>query len=516
MTLNPSAREQAMLELINRMRMSPADELNILTNSLNPIGSSDPNVDAALKFFNVDGNLLASQWSQLSPAAPLAWNANLYNAARTHNQAMIAQDTQSHQLPGELSLGDRVKAAGYDYSRVGENIYAYADTVFHGHAGLAIDWGFTSTGIQNPPGHRENIMNPDYREVGLSVIADTDPQTQLGPLVITQNFGNRFNFGNPWLLGVVFDDADNDDFYDAGEGLGNVTVKITGSGQTFTTSTFTAGGYQLQVPNGDYTVEFSGGGLDAPIQKTVTVGNENVKVDAIDGESGSAPTVSRMVGTMQNDRLDGTANADEIIGRGGHDVLIGWGDDDRLNGGTGNDRLNGGPGHDVLLGYADNDRMRGGLGNDRLIGGGGRDFGYGNAGRDILAGGAGNDVLNGGTQNDVLRGQANNDILYGGAGSDRCIGGLGSDRIVGQAGRDIITTGAGRDRIVIRRADIGRGTDIIRDFRNNLDKIDLVGVSFSELRLVRWRDDVLVKKDNINVLRILDTNRSLINSADFV
>jgi Ca2+-binding RTX toxin-like protein len=515
MALNPNAREQELLELINRMRMNPADELGILTNSLNPIGSADPDVDSALKYFNVNGTLLANQWSQLSPAAPLAWNLSLYNAARNHNQAMIAQDSQSHQLPGELSLGDRVNAAGYNFSRVGENIFAYADTVFYGHAGLAIDWGFTSTGIQNPPGHRNNIMNPDYREVGLSVIAETNPQTDLGPLVITQNFGNRFNFGNPWLLGVVFDDTDNDDFYDAGEGLGNVTVKITGSGRTFTTSTFAAGGYQLQVPSGQYTVAFSGGGLDAPIQKTVTVGSDNIKVDAIDG-TGSAPVMNRIVGTMQDDRLSGTANADNMVGMAGNDVLNGFGNHDRLNGGGGNDRLNGGPGNDVLIGYAGNDRMRGGLGRDRLVGGGGRDFGYGDAGDDTLLGGAGNDVLNGGTQNDVLRGDGNNDILYGGAGNDRCIGGSGSDRIVGQAGRDMIITGTGRDRIVIRRADIGRGMDIVRDFQNNLDKVDLVGVSFNELRIIRSGDDVLIQRGNVNVMRILDTQRRLINSADFV
>jgi Ca2+-binding RTX toxin-like protein len=515
MVLNPSAQEQELLELINRMRMNPAGELPILTNSLNPIGSADPDVNSALRFFNVDGTLLANQWSQLSPAAPLAWNLNLYNAARTHNQAMIAQDTQSHQLPGELPLGDRISAAGYNFSRVGENIYAYSKSVFHGHAGLAIDWGFTSTGIQNPPGHRNNIMNPDYREAGLSVIPQTNPQSDLGPLVITHNLGNRFNFGNPWLLGVVFDDADNDNFYDAGEGLGNVTVNVTGAGQTFTTRTFAAGGYQLQVPSGQYTIEFSGGGLDASIQKNVTVVSDNVKVDAIDSAS-SAPVVNRMVGTMQNDRLIGTSGDDQMIGRAGNDFIRGGNGSDRLHGGAGNDRLYGDAGNDVLIGFRDTNLIRGGTGNDRIIGGTGQDRGYGDAGNDILVGNGGNDVLRGGAGNDVLRGGAGNDVLVGGSGNDRLIGGDGNDTILGQSGRNIITAGAGRDRIVIRQADINQSINVVTDFRDRLDKIRLVGMSFRDLNILQRGDDVIVRKDGFTFLRLQNTSQGMISSADFV
>src|SRR4051794_29073051 len=118
--VGPSAREQYMLELINRARQNPAAELQLLVNS------SDPGVQGGISFFKVDKTALASQWSSLQPVPPLAWNDALAQAADGHSQQMLAFDEQSHQLPGEKGLGDRALAAGYDYAYVGENVYASA------------------------------------------------------------------------------------------------------------------------------------------------------------------------------------------------------------------------------------------------------------------------------------------------------------------------------------------------------------------------------------------------------
>lgn len=286
--INPTPMEQELLELTNKMRMDPAGELNRLLVSTNPLQARDAQVQSALSYFGVSGSTLVSQWASLTPAAPLAWAEGLMNSARTHNQAMIAADTQSHQLPGEADLGTRATNGGYsNWNALGENIYAYSNTVLYGHAGFAIDWGFGPGGIQSPAGHRVNIMNPSFREVGMSVIAENNSATSVGPLVITQDFGNRFSFGNAYLLGVVFADGNSNNSYNAGEGLGGVTVTIAGAAGTFTTTTMSAGGYQRQVPSGSYTVTFSGGSLSAPITKTITVGTANVKLDAINGQGGT-------------------------------------------------------------------------------------------------------------------------------------------------------------------------------------------------------------------------------------
>lgn len=289
-TINPTGLEQEMLELLNKMRMDPAGELSRLLVSTNPIQARDPEVQSALQYFGVNGTVLASQFASLTAAQPLAWSDGLMTSSRTHNQLMIAADAQSHQLPGEASLGSRATTAGYaNWNALGENIYSYSDTVAYGHAGFAIDWGFGTNGLQSPAGHRINMMNNSYREVGISVIAETNPSTEVGPLVITQDFGARFNQGNSFLLGVVYSDSNSNNTYNAGEGLSGVTVSISGSSGSFTTTTMSAGGYQLQVPSGSYTVTFSGGGLSSAITKSVTVGSTNAKVDGVAGQTGNPP-----------------------------------------------------------------------------------------------------------------------------------------------------------------------------------------------------------------------------------
>ncbi|MBE9098669.1 CAP domain-containing protein [Vacuolonema iberomarrocanum] len=491
MAFNPTPAEQEMLELLNRMRMNPSAELNLLVNSLDPIGSADPDVDSAIRFFGVDGNVLASQWSQLTPVPPLAWNESLYNASRRHSQDMIDVDSQTHQVPGGLSLGARVRDAGYSYSRVSENIFAFSKSVFHGHAGLAIDWGGGPDGIQSPPGHRQNMMSSAFREVGIGILAENNPSTDVGPLVITQKYGNRFDFGNSWLLGVVFDDSDNDNTYDAGEGLSDVTVRIVGAGQTFVTNTLSAGGYQLQLPAGQYNLTFSGDTLDTTVSRTIAIGSDNVKVDVIaeqadvpdsptnpGGENPTNPGNNGFQATPGDDVFSGTPRRDVVNGLEGNDVLRGNGGNDRLIGGSGNDRLFGGSGRDVLIG---------GMDNDVLSGGGIGDILRGLGGDDRLLGGAGDDRIFGGSGNDRLLGGGGNDRLLGGGGNDTFNGGSGN--------RNIVRMGPGNDTVQLSRAG---GFTRVLDLRES-DSIQLLG-SLS-------RDDLTLRQQGRNVLMFADGDR---------
>ncbi len=276
--LTPSAglREQYMLELINRMRENPAAELPLLLNS------GDPNVQSALAYFDVDITVLQNQWNTLVAAPPLAWNDNLAAAAVGHNQAMFAAGQQGHQVAGEAPFGTRITNAGYNWSNIAENVFASADSVFQAHAAFAIDWGNTSTGIQSPPGHRQNIMSTNFRDIGIGIL-DAPGNPNVGPLLITQDFGNRFSYGNPNLLGVVFNDANANGYYDQGEGLSGVTLTITGTSGPVTASTTAFGGYQIALAAGSYTVVATGGGLNAPVSRNVTIASSNVRANFING-----------------------------------------------------------------------------------------------------------------------------------------------------------------------------------------------------------------------------------------
>ncbi len=275
----PTNQEQEMLEWINRLRADPDGEFaRLITDAATQTGIT-PDITAAIRFFNVDMALFEAQMAAFSPVAPLAWNTLLENAAAFHSAQMIAADTQSHQLPGEPDFAQRAVNAGYTgYSTLGENIYAYSESVVYGHAGFVIDWGFGPGGMQSPAGHRDNLLSADFAEIGIDITPEANPATNVGPLVITQELGNRFAYA-PQVLGVVFGDGDSDGFYDAGEGRGGVTVTLVGTPGTFSTTTWSSGGYQIAVPQGSYTLTFSGGSLTQTYTRTTTLAGANVKVD---------------------------------------------------------------------------------------------------------------------------------------------------------------------------------------------------------------------------------------------
>ncbi|MGD1909836.1 MAG: DUF4114 domain-containing protein [Rivularia sp. (in: cyanobacteria)] len=275
---NPNALEQYMLELINRMRINPAAEYDILVNSTNP------DIQSALSFFPVNLTELQSQWNQLQPAQPVAWSNNLHDSAVAHTQLMIDFDQQSHSLPGEPSLGDRIGNTGYQFTTVVENVYAFGSSVLESHGAFAIDWGDDINGIQNPPGHRNAIMSNDYREVGIGILSEDDPATQVGSILTTQHFANSQELATTdtsWLLGSAFHDIDNDGFYSIGEGLSDITINISGiSNSEFSTSiqTFSAGGYQTLLSPGEYQVEFIQANNTLKTE-TISINDENVKLD---------------------------------------------------------------------------------------------------------------------------------------------------------------------------------------------------------------------------------------------
>ncbi|MDH3718867.1 MAG: CAP domain-containing protein, partial [Planctomycetota bacterium] len=310
LSLNPSGFEQEMLEYLNEMRTDPDAGLARIVSSTNPLVATDASVQGGLDWFGVDGDLLASQWDALSATHPLAWNESLYDAATGHGMAMRDADQQAHQLPGGAGLSARVVAEGYTgWSQLAENIYGYSESPIFAHAGFAVDWGPGPGGMQSPAGHRLNMMSSGVREIGISAVAGL-PGADLNPWIVTQDFGNRFSLsGSVYVLGVLYDDANANDFYSAGEGIGGSTVTVAGPGGSFTTSTMTAGGYQVLMPAHasptTYTVTFSGGGLTAPVVQTVDVGAANVKVDGIVGatlalalDAASVSEGSTLSGTM--------------------------------------------------------------------------------------------------------------------------------------------------------------------------------------------------------------------------
>lgn len=260
--------EQFFLELLNRSRANPATE-------------------AALYGIDLNEGLAPGTISP-APKQPLAPNTPLLNAMRAHLADMLAYHFFGHTGSSGSSPFDRMAAAGYTgYTTAGENIAWQGTTgvpnvtqfVADMHEALFVDEGYPGRG------HRVNMMNPDFKEVGPGV--DQGPYHP-PPSTVTYNavlsghdLGARP--GNSFLTGVVFADylVQPNQFYTPGEGLGGITVTAMASGGgTYTEVTGSAGGYTLQVPPGIYTVTAIGSGLPGILVRTgVFVGSSNVKVD---------------------------------------------------------------------------------------------------------------------------------------------------------------------------------------------------------------------------------------------
>lgn len=88
----------------------------------------------------------------------LAWDERLVPVARAHSEEMLKLKYFSHESPVTGSPFDRLKAAGITYSRAGENL-AFAQSVSVAHRAL-----------MDSPGHRENILRPEFSRLAIGVI----------------------------------------------------------------------------------------------------------------------------------------------------------------------------------------------------------------------------------------------------------------------------------------------------------------------------------------------------------
>ncbi len=107
---------------------------------------------------------------------PLRINANLENAANWFAQDMASRQvkTLSHIDSKGRDPGQRLRAFGYPWSWYGENIaMGYATP-----AAVVNAW-------MNSPGHRANILNPHFTEIGIGHASGG------GAIYWVQDFGRR-------------------------------------------------------------------------------------------------------------------------------------------------------------------------------------------------------------------------------------------------------------------------------------------------------------------------------------
>src|SRR5262249_8045819 len=115
--------------------------------------------------------------------AELVVDPLLCKVARQHSENMAKHEDMKHKLDGK-GVGDRVSEAGYDYRAAGE-ILANSKAEDDRDSPPSPPAEIHKMWMESPE-HRKNILNPKYREVGLSMA-----RSKKGTYYYTQVFAVR-------------------------------------------------------------------------------------------------------------------------------------------------------------------------------------------------------------------------------------------------------------------------------------------------------------------------------------
>jgi len=134
-------------------------------------------LEAAPSSLETDVLVLVNQERAAQNLKPLTWDSQLHEAARNHSEDMAANNYFSHTSLDGRTLVDRIEDAGYHWNAAGENIaagYSTPQAVVNG-------W-------MNSAGHRQNILNSSYCDLGVGYAFD---QSSTYDHYWTQDFGRR-------------------------------------------------------------------------------------------------------------------------------------------------------------------------------------------------------------------------------------------------------------------------------------------------------------------------------------
>ncbi len=254
----PTAQEVLVVELVNRARANPGAEAARLGIGLND---------------GITGTQIAD-----TPKQPLTHNLLLIESARLHSLWMLEADVFSHTGVNNSTPHERMQAVGYQFTgswMSGENI------AWGGTTGSSINLTSYAVsqheGLFKSPGHRVNILNENYRELGVGQQQGyfmNDGRNYLSSM-LTQNFAKSGS--SYFLTGVIYEDKNNNEFYDVGEGLSGIT--ITTNNKSY--AVYNTGAYTIPLANGNYELSITGDALGAPVFYSVQVSGKNRKLDVI-------------------------------------------------------------------------------------------------------------------------------------------------------------------------------------------------------------------------------------------
>ena len=102
----------------------------------------------------------------LQPVTP---NTDLRQAALSHSDEMIREGYFEHTSPAGLTFIDRIDGTGYMH---GARSWEVGENLVWGTGPLSTPLALVTAWMNSPP-HRENLLRPAFREIGIAAVAGT-------------------------------------------------------------------------------------------------------------------------------------------------------------------------------------------------------------------------------------------------------------------------------------------------------------------------------------------------------
>lgn len=119
---------------------------------------------------------------------PVTTNSDLHQAAMSHSNEMIDESYFEHTSPAGLTFMDRIESTGY---MQGARTWTVGENLVWGTGPLSTPQALVTAWMNSPP-HRENLLRPTFRELGVAALGGTPvSKSDLTGVTVSSEYGYR-------------------------------------------------------------------------------------------------------------------------------------------------------------------------------------------------------------------------------------------------------------------------------------------------------------------------------------
>jgi uncharacterized protein YkwD len=120
--------------------------------------------------------------------AQVTSNGDLRQAAMSHSHEMVNQSYFEHTSPSGVTFMDRIESTGY---MNGARTWTVGENLVWGTGPLSTPQALVTAWMNSPP-HRENLLRPTFRELGVAAVVGTPvSRSDSSGVTVSSEYGYR-------------------------------------------------------------------------------------------------------------------------------------------------------------------------------------------------------------------------------------------------------------------------------------------------------------------------------------